>query len=599
MRAKTLWACASALTAMLAASAAAAQTYDRLVVFGDSLSDNGNFSRLVGGAPPAPPSPPYFQGRFSNGPVFTELLGFNLQPFGATAGSVNNAFGFARTDLQTTPPSLQVQLNAYLAAGGQFGPRDLVTVYGGANDIFQGIAPAAVSANPAAAIGATATGAAANIGLIVNRVAGAGAGTILSPNLPGLGTTPAFAGGPAQPLADLATITYNAAHRAQLFAAAAANPNTNIVLVDIDRAYAYLRANPAAFGVTNVTTPCLNTTTGTLCATPDTFLFWDEVHPTATGHRFFAATTLDYAFYGARGAATATQGEAALDHREGALDAALGHLDAEMDDVPALTLTIEGGEGSEDARGDVPDVDRSSLHLRAAIAHRMTATLAGGVLLSVSDSDVDAGALSFNARSLAADGFLGWRSGGMFVNGVVGLSAEEYDDIRRLAGVGVVAHTAGRVDGHSYGGKLQAGWRGQFGGATVSPRAAISAVHVEVDPYGEDGPIARHAVQAREVETVAAEAALRFEAPLGGFASHLEAGYGDFLSYDGDVTTALVDNPARPITLSIEEPGRGFLLNTGLRGRVMGGWELGAGYRGRFDDGSDSHAALVSLTLRQ
>jgi len=55
------------------ATAASAQSYNRLVVFGDSLSDNGNLYAVSG----QPVSPPYFQGRFSNGPVFTELLGFN------------------------------------------------------------------------------------------------------------------------------------------------------------------------------------------------------------------------------------------------------------------------------------------------------------------------------------------------------------------------------------------------------------------------------------------------------------------------------------------------------------------------------------------
>ena len=55
------------------ASTASAQSYDRLVVFGDSLSANGNLYAISG----QPTSPPYFPGRFSNGPVFPELLGFN------------------------------------------------------------------------------------------------------------------------------------------------------------------------------------------------------------------------------------------------------------------------------------------------------------------------------------------------------------------------------------------------------------------------------------------------------------------------------------------------------------------------------------------
>ena len=85
------------------ATTASAQSYTRLVVFGDSLSDNGNLYAVTGGTQPL--SPPYYQGRFSNGPVFTELLGFNAGRYTAGApvtGSVNYAFGGARTDSGAT-----------------------------------------------------------------------------------------------------------------------------------------------------------------------------------------------------------------------------------------------------------------------------------------------------------------------------------------------------------------------------------------------------------------------------------------------------------------------------------------------------------------
>ena len=45
---------------------------NKIVVFGDSLSDNGNLYEYM--KQELPMSPPYFKGRFTNGPVWVELL---------------------------------------------------------------------------------------------------------------------------------------------------------------------------------------------------------------------------------------------------------------------------------------------------------------------------------------------------------------------------------------------------------------------------------------------------------------------------------------------------------------------------------------------
>ncbi|MES2217958.1 MAG: SGNH/GDSL hydrolase family protein [Pseudomonadota bacterium] len=47
-------------------------TIKQLIFFGDSLSDPGNLYTLMFGA--LPKSPPYFKGRFSNGPVWTDVV---------------------------------------------------------------------------------------------------------------------------------------------------------------------------------------------------------------------------------------------------------------------------------------------------------------------------------------------------------------------------------------------------------------------------------------------------------------------------------------------------------------------------------------------
>jgi len=49
-----------------------AGVYSQMFFFGDSLTDNGNLYRAV---KVIPKSPPYYEGRFSNGPVWSEYLG--------------------------------------------------------------------------------------------------------------------------------------------------------------------------------------------------------------------------------------------------------------------------------------------------------------------------------------------------------------------------------------------------------------------------------------------------------------------------------------------------------------------------------------------
>jgi len=60
---------------------AAIPTYDALVVFGDSYCDVGNLYLATGGAEAAPP---YYDGRFSNGPIWLDhvagFLGVPLKP---------------------------------------------------------------------------------------------------------------------------------------------------------------------------------------------------------------------------------------------------------------------------------------------------------------------------------------------------------------------------------------------------------------------------------------------------------------------------------------------------------------------------------------
>src|ERR1051325_6177463 len=71
------WILSAILLATLFSTAqvANADQFKRLIVFGDSLSDNGNLFALSGNTYPPPP---YYLGRFSNGPVWVEDLAERL-----------------------------------------------------------------------------------------------------------------------------------------------------------------------------------------------------------------------------------------------------------------------------------------------------------------------------------------------------------------------------------------------------------------------------------------------------------------------------------------------------------------------------------------
>jgi outer membrane lipase/esterase len=137
-----------AFAAACVGTTAAAQTtpnYSSLTVFGDSLVDAGNIYALTGGATPSA-SAGYFQGRFTNGYDYTDLLSIGLYGTPTTPsalGGSNFAFGGARATNTTNLPDLQEQLALFTASGQQADANGLYVLNFGGNDIFAALQPGA------------------------------------------------------------------------------------------------------------------------------------------------------------------------------------------------------------------------------------------------------------------------------------------------------------------------------------------------------------------------------------------------------------------------------------------------------------------------
>ena len=326
-------ACAVALA--LASSAAFAQSappvqasshaglFDNMVVFGDSLSDDGNLSLAL--------QLPQIV-RFTTNPGQTGIENvadyFEMPMTPALAGGTDFAFGGAGlvNNSPGTPssvPVLPAQLGMYLqATGGQADPNALYAVWGGANDIFYGATSAAagataqqliqqtiqqlvqqaiagsvipndptaiaaytaqitpvvtqqVTAQVEAAAGVTSLmtpdqvqagiqqAAATELGMI-DQLGKAGARYVMVFNLPNIGATPEAMAQGATASAQLTglTLTFNNTLNTGL-----AKAGVNIIPVNTFALLSELIADPSRYGFTNVTQPaCTGSSFGCLPA---------------------------------------------------------------------------------------------------------------------------------------------------------------------------------------------------------------------------------------------------------------------------------------------------------------------------------------------
>jgi phospholipase/lecithinase/hemolysin len=112
--------------------------------------------------------------------------------------------------------------------------------------------------------------------------------------VPDIGLTPqAIALGPtAQAEASGLAQAFNGALFGSLGAVGVAD-GVHITTLDTYALLDSIVANPGAYGFTNVTQPCdatsVNYSGGASCATPNQYLFWDTIHPTASAQAIVAA----------------------------------------------------------------------------------------------------------------------------------------------------------------------------------------------------------------------------------------------------------------------------------------------------------------------
>jgi outer membrane lipase/esterase len=303
--------------------------FNRIVVFGDSLSDPGNAFALNGGQTVSPPDygmsgltngipdviglipdAPYSSRRFSNGRTWIEDIAAaaglpqSARPavagalFGEDDGRASNyaVGGATAADLSASGGSqfpLSVQVNLFLSDVRGIAPADaLYVVEIGGNDIR-----AALTAGPGV-LNLALTSVAQNI----QKLYGAGARHFLVWSAPDVGRTPAlqrlntFVAPGIAAGATALSAGYNQNLQGVLQGLGAL-PGITIVTFDAFALLADVQANPRRFGLVDATTACIEPNVPQFgfpssppfrCAQQDRFFFWDGIHPTRAGHAIIA-----------------------------------------------------------------------------------------------------------------------------------------------------------------------------------------------------------------------------------------------------------------------------------------------------------------------
>ena len=276
---------------------------NNMVVFGDSLSDNGNLYEYL--KHQLPLSPPYFKGRFTNGPVWIEHLIKSYYPTTSNAHLFDYAFGGAgvleEEDDDDALFTLRREMNSYfLAHQEKADERSLYVMWIGSNN-YLGV-PDDIEASVSAVILGIEHG--------LQRLVNNGAKHILVVNVPDLGRTPAARDFDAVESLTALSKRHNVLLEKMILDFKQRYPDVQWVYFDINLMFDDMMSDPVAFGFTNIKDTCYEEIMPNALARSNSvlkmvssikpkmkadacegYLFFDPVHPTGPAHRLMAERT--------------------------------------------------------------------------------------------------------------------------------------------------------------------------------------------------------------------------------------------------------------------------------------------------------------------
>ncbi|WP_312143314.1 MULTISPECIES: autotransporter domain-containing protein [Stutzerimonas stutzeri subgroup] len=491
--------------------------FSQFVVFGDSLSDAGNFPDLqsptLGGNPTGGlrftnrTGPTYGAGEYI-GEVGTQRLAsmLGLQSLPSTPllpavltgnpDGTNYAVGGYRTDQILDSITLDSTVSAggstrtrpgYLVENPRVDSNALYYLNGGGNDIFQGRDMVTAASNLPAAVGA---------------LQAAGARYIIVSDLPDVGSTPLGTVNSSIDAWNGLSTTFNNELASRLQA-----QGGNYVLVNNRLLLAEVRADLAAFGFdpnvpqtavcfdpSSSTAPCLPDPTYSIGGTapdPNRLMFNDGVHPTTAVHQISADYLYSIISAPWEVSLLPEMGHSALRAHLQQLDNELSARRGDWQAVGAWRTFVQGGYNRPEYDG-YGGGDGSGLSLSLGVTQRLSETWLAGVSLGLAENSLELGRndSEYDMRSYLATAFARYEHQRLFADFSLSAGYLDYHDLKRTFALGISERTEkGDTEGTLWGAAAKAGFNLMQPGNQLQfgPFVGASYQKVEVDGYSEQG----------------------------------------------------------------------------------------------------------------
>ncbi|WP_227515705.1 autotransporter outer membrane beta-barrel domain-containing protein [Acinetobacter qingfengensis] len=459
----------------LMAVQANATEFNDVVIFGDSLSDGGQYGS-----------------RFTTNPGKTtaELVaeGVGIETIPSTQGGSNYAYGGATVaDFSNGIPTLQQQLAIYLNANnGVADANTLYQVWGGANDIF-----AYATSYASGSISATqlqtglVTSASTELALLTT-LKDAGASYVVVYNMPDIGLTPSYVNTASSATATALATLYNSTLNSGLNTLS--DQGLNIIPVNVYGLLQEIAANPTQYGFSNVTDMACSSGSSLGCTDDGTgYLFADGVHPTAYTHQILSKVVLS-TLNAPKQISLLTEAPLALTqaHYRAIKNEMLNDMNGAQ---TRAFVNLDYNHQKIDSNKTSPGLSANQVNLSLGFDGRLSENLSLGMGLNIGQQRGDfASSLGeYALNDYGAIIYALYHQSNAYLGGFFNAGRLSYNDIKRNIQIGDYRRTEkGDVEGTHVGGGLDGGWWFNYQDIKTGPFAHLEWQSIKLDRYQEN-----------------------------------------------------------------------------------------------------------------